>query len=106
MLIQLIHALRPSSQVLRYQVEHFLLTPADLRLLVTCRGDANRYDMALAVEGAGFPRFRPREAGSHSRRGIVDEVASAIKRWVGRSNQSFESETVDTLTQNLAPSTS
>jgi hypothetical protein len=33
------------------------------------------------VEGAGLPRFRPREAGSHSRRGIVDEVASAIKHW-------------------------
>jgi hypothetical protein len=63
------------------QVKHFLLTPADLQLVVTCRGDANRYDMALAVEGAGLPRFRPREDGSHSRRGIVDEVASAIKRW-------------------------
>jgi hypothetical protein len=52
--VQLIHALRPSSQVLRYQVEHFLLTPADLQLVVTCRGDANRYDMALLLKALAY----------------------------------------------------
>ena len=29
-------------------VEHFLLTPADLQLVLTCRGDANRCGMALS----------------------------------------------------------
>jgi Domain of unknown function (DUF4158) len=30
-------------------VEHFLLTPADLQLALSCRGDANRCGMALLL---------------------------------------------------------
>ena len=31
-------------------VEHFLLTPAELQLVLTCRGDANRCGMALLMK--------------------------------------------------------
>ena len=31
-------------------VEHFLLTPAELQLVLTCRGDANRCGMALVLK--------------------------------------------------------
>src|SRR5258708_39912204 len=31
-------------------VEHFLLTPAELQLALTCRGDANRCGMALLLK--------------------------------------------------------
>ena len=31
-------------------VEHFLLTPAELQLVLTCRGDANRCGMALLLK--------------------------------------------------------
>jgi len=31
-------------------VEHFLLTPAELQLVLTCRGDANRCRMALLLK--------------------------------------------------------
>jgi hypothetical protein len=31
-------------------VEHFLLTPAELQLVLTCRGDVNRCGMALLLK--------------------------------------------------------
>ena len=31
-------------------IEHFLLTPAELQLVLTCRGDANRCGMALLLK--------------------------------------------------------
>jgi hypothetical protein len=31
-------------------VEHFLLTPAELQLVLTCRGDGNRCGMALLLK--------------------------------------------------------
>jgi len=83
LLIQLIHALRPSSQVLRYQVEHFLLTPADLQLVVTCRGDANRYDIGAAVEGAGLLGFVPEKLDRIP--GVVLSMKSRLPSNVGRS---------------------
>jgi hypothetical protein len=52
-------------------VDHFLLTPADLQLALTCRGDANRLRYGAPAEGADLPRLRPGEAGSHARRGSL-----------------------------------
>ena len=35
-------------------VEHFLLTPAELQLVLTCRGDANRCGMALLLKALSY----------------------------------------------------
>jgi TnpA family transposase len=40
-------------------VEHFLLTPADLQLVVTCRGDANRCGMALLLKALAYLGYVP-----------------------------------------------
>jgi hypothetical protein len=35
-------------------VEHFLLTPADLQLVLACRGEANRCGMALLLKALPY----------------------------------------------------
>jgi hypothetical protein len=35
-------------------VEHFLLTPADLQLVLACRGEANRCGMALLLKALTY----------------------------------------------------
>ena len=40
-------------------VEHFLLTPADLHLVLTCRGDANRCGMALLLKALTYLGYVP-----------------------------------------------
>ena len=40
-------------------VEHFLLTPADLQLVLTCRGDANRCGMALLLKALAYLGYVP-----------------------------------------------
>ena len=40
-------------------VEHFLLTPAELQLVLTCRGDANRCGMALLLKTISRLGFVP-----------------------------------------------
>jgi hypothetical protein len=40
-------------------VEHFLLTPADLQLALTCRGDANRCGMALLLKALAYLGYVP-----------------------------------------------
>ena len=40
-------------------VEHFLLTPADLQLVLTCRGDANRCGMALLLKALTYLGYVP-----------------------------------------------
>ena len=40
-------------------VEHFLLTPADLQLVLTCRGDANRCGMALLLKALAYLGYIP-----------------------------------------------
>ena len=37
-------------------VEHFLLTPADLQLVLACRGEANRCGMALLLKALANSR--------------------------------------------------
>jgi hypothetical protein len=40
-------------------VEHFLLTPAELQLVLTCRGDANRCGMALLLKTVSHLGYVP-----------------------------------------------
>jgi uncharacterized protein DUF4158 len=40
-------------------VEHFLLTPADLQLVLTCRGEANRCGMALLLKALTYLGYVP-----------------------------------------------
>jgi uncharacterized protein DUF4158 len=40
-------------------VEHFLLTPADLQLVLTCRGDANRCGIALLLKALAYLGYVP-----------------------------------------------
>jgi hypothetical protein len=40
-------------------VEHFLLTPADLQLILTCRGEANRCGMALLLKALTYLGYVP-----------------------------------------------
>ena len=40
-------------------VEHFLLTPADLQLVLTCRGDANRCGMAFQLKALTYLGYVP-----------------------------------------------
>ena len=40
-------------------VEHFLLTPADLQLVSTYRGDANRCGMALLLKALAYLGYFP-----------------------------------------------
>jgi hypothetical protein len=40
-------------------VEHFLLTPAELQLVLTCRGDANRCGMALLLKALAYLGYVP-----------------------------------------------
>jgi hypothetical protein len=44
-------------------VEHFLLTPADLQLVLTCRGDANRCGMALLLKALPYLGYVPEKRG-------------------------------------------
>jgi hypothetical protein len=48
-------------------VEHVLLIPADLELVLSCQGDANRCGMALLLKGLGYllsPRGREGDRAS------------------------------------------
>jgi Domain of unknown function (DUF4158) len=40
-------------------VEHFLLTPTDLQLVLTCPGDANRCGMALLLKALAYLGYVP-----------------------------------------------
>ena len=40
-------------------VEHFLLTPADLQLVWTCRGEANQCGMALLLKALTYLGYVP-----------------------------------------------
>jgi hypothetical protein len=40
-------------------VEHFLLTPADLQLVWTCRGEANQCGMALLLKALTYLGYAP-----------------------------------------------
>jgi Domain of unknown function (DUF4158) len=40
-------------------VEHFLLTPADLQLVLACRGEANRCGMALLMKALTYLGYVP-----------------------------------------------
>ena len=40
-------------------VEHFLLTPVELQLVLTCRGDANRCGMALLLKTVSHLGYVP-----------------------------------------------
>ena len=40
-------------------VEHFLLTPAELALVLACRGDANRCGMALLLKALPYLGYAP-----------------------------------------------
>src|SRR5262249_29765680 len=40
-------------------VEHFLLTPADVQLVLNCRGDTNRCAMALLLKTVGYLGYVP-----------------------------------------------
>ena len=52
-------------------VEHFLLTPADLQLVLTCRGDANRCGMALLLKA-----LRDRPSGRTIYRSSLEGAAN------------------------------
>jgi len=49
-------------------VEHFLLTPAELQLVFTCRGDANRCGMALLLKTISHPGYVPDQCRKYRRR--------------------------------------
>ena len=40
-------------------VEHFLLTPADVQLVLSCRGDTDRCGMALLLKALGYLGYVP-----------------------------------------------
>jgi hypothetical protein len=40
-------------------IEHFLLTPADVHLVVSCRGDTNRCGMALLLKTLDYLGYVP-----------------------------------------------
>jgi hypothetical protein len=88
-------------------VEHFLLTPADLQLVLACRGEANRCDMALLMKALNtsatspmvsirFPaRYAPLWPGNSACSGIIprriQDIAgrcpSGKPGWRSRSNR-------------------
>src|SRR5262249_46329484 len=59
-------------------VEHFLLTPADLQLVLTCRGDANRCGMALLLKAVAYLGYVPEHL-----EGIPSAVRSFIAGQLG-----------------------
>ena len=59
-------------------VEHFLLTPADLQLVLTCRGDANRCGMALLLKAVAYLGYVPEHL-----EGIPGAVRSFIAGQLG-----------------------
>jgi len=59
-------------------VEHFLLTPAELQLVLTCRGDANRCGMALLLKTLSHLGYVP-----HPRPPIPEEVRLFVAGQLG-----------------------
>jgi hypothetical protein len=59
-------------------VEHFLLTPAELHLVLTCRGDTNRCGMALLLKTLSHLGFVP-DPMPH----IPDEVRAFVAGQIG-----------------------
>jgi hypothetical protein len=59
-------------------VEHFLLTPAELQLVFTCRGDANRCGIALLLKALVYLGYVPEKLNS-----IPGEVRSFIAGQLG-----------------------
>jgi hypothetical protein len=66
-------------------VEHFSLTPADLQLVLTCRGDANRCAMALPLtsdyveaNGIRLPTKRRAYTPGPDRRSILEMLMVSI----------------------------
>ncbi len=54
-------------------VEHFLLTPADLQLVLTCRGDANRCGMALLLKAVAYLGYVPEH---------LEGIPSAVRSFI------------------------
>ena len=54
-------------------VEHFLLTPAELDIVLTCRGDANRCGMALLLKTLPYLGYVP---------GGLDEVPREVRDFI------------------------
>jgi len=44
-------------------IEHFLLTPAEIALVLSCRGDTNRCGMALLLKALPYLGYVPDGAG-------------------------------------------
>jgi hypothetical protein len=56
-------------------VEHFLLAPSELELVLQCRGDANRCGMALLLKTLPHLGYVP---------GRLDEIPPAVRDFVAR----------------------
>jgi hypothetical protein len=54
-------------------VEHFLLTPTDLQLVLTCRGEANRCGMALLLKALSYLGYVPDG---------LDQIPSEVRAFV------------------------
>ena len=67
-------------------VEHFLLTPAELQLVLTCRGDANRCGMALLLKTISHLGYVPDPMPK-----IPDEVRVFVAAQLGLPWDSSES---------------
>jgi Tn3 transposase DDE domain/Domain of unknown function (DUF4158) len=59
-------------------VEHFLLTPADLQLVLACRGEVNRCGMALLLKALTYLGYVP-----DGLEGIPDEVRAFVAGQLG-----------------------
>lgn len=59
-------------------VEHFLLTPAELQLVLTCRGDVNRCGMALLLKTLSHLGYVPDQMPQ-----IPEEVRSFVAGQLG-----------------------
>ena len=80
-------------------VEHFLLTPADLELVLSCRGEANRCGMAVLLKALEYLGYVPEELDH-----VPGEVRTFITRQLGllwdfSHEYRWESRTRDTHVQ-------
>ena len=59
-------------------VEHFLLTPAEVQLVLTCRGETNRCGMALLLKTLSHLGYVP-----HPMPAIPNEVRAFVANQIG-----------------------
>ena len=76
-------------------VEHFLLTPAELQLVLTCRGDANRCGMALLLKTISQLGYVPDPMPQ-----IAEEVRAFVAAqldllWDSSESNSWHASTLD-----------